>query len=60
MNPKKKKLFIVPLIIFSFLGIVGFSNYNSFQNAKKSCVEHNMTAQVEQDFLAINWSVICE
>ncbi|MCM3638916.1 hypothetical protein M3152_14530 [Sporosarcina luteola] len=60
MSPKKKKLFIVPFIIASLLVISVVSNFNSFQNAKNACAENNMTAQVEQDFLAINWEVLCE
>ena len=60
MNIKKKKFFIVTVIIFSFLVISIVSNYNSFEDAKNACVENNKTPNIEQDFLAINWTVTCQ
>jgi hypothetical protein len=55
-----KKFFIVTVIIFSFLVISIVSNYNSFEDAKNACVENNKTPNIEQDFLAINWTVACQ
>ena len=60
MNIKKKKFFIVTVIIFSFLVISIVSNYNSFEDAKNACVENNKTPNIEQDYLAINWTVTCQ
>lgn len=60
MKFKKKKLFMVSVIIFSFFLISIASNYNSLENAKNACFENNKTANIEQDFLAINWTVSCK
>jgi CHASE3 domain sensor protein len=57
MKIKKKKLFMISVIIFSFFVISIVSNYNSLENA---CVENNKTPNIEQDFLAINWVVTCK
>lgn len=60
MNIMKKRFFMVTVIIFSFLVISIVSNYNSFEDAKNACVENNKTPNIEQDFLAINWTVTCQ
>lgn len=60
MKFKKKKLFMVSVIIFSFFVISIVSNYNSLENVKNACVENNKTPNIEQDLLAINWTVSCE
>ena len=60
MNIKRKKFFIVTVIIFSFLVISIVSNYNSFEDAKNACVKNTNTPNIEKDFLAINWTVACQ
>lgn len=58
MKLKKKKLFVVSVIIFSFFTLSIVSNYKSLENAKDACVDK--TPIIEQGFLAINWSVSCK
>jgi CHASE3 domain sensor protein len=60
MKIKRKKLFMVSVIIFSFFVISIVSNYNSLENAKNACVENSKTLNIEQVFLAINWAVSCK
>ena len=60
MKFKKKKLFMVSVIIFSFFVISIVSNYNSLENTKNACIENNKISNIEQDFLAINWTVSCK
>ena len=60
MKVKKKKLFMVSVIIFSFFVISIVSNYYSLENAKNACVENNKIPNIEQDLLAINWAVSCK
>lgn len=52
MKMKKKKLLKASVIIFSLFVIAIISNYYSLEKTKNACVE--------QDFLAINWTVSCK
>ena len=60
MKVKKKNLFMVSVIIFSFFVISIVSNYHSLENAINACVEDNKIPNIEQDFLVINWAVSCK
>jgi CHASE3 domain sensor protein len=59
MNIKKKKIFMISVIILSFFVVSIVSNHYSLENAKNACVKNNKTPKIEQDFLAINWTVSC-
>jgi hypothetical protein len=60
MKIKRKKLFMVLVIVFPLFVISIVSNYNSLENAKNACVENSKTPNIEQVFLAINWAVSCK
>ena len=60
MKIKRKKLFMVSVIIFPPFVISIVSNYNSLENAKNACVENSKIPNIEQVFLAINWAVSCK
>lgn len=57
---KTKSFFIASAIVFLFLTVAIFLNYNSLEYTKKSCVDNNKNPEVERAFLAFNWSVSCE
>ncbi|MYL18776.1 hypothetical protein GLW04_02675 [Halobacillus litoralis] len=57
---KTKSFFIVLAIAFLILTVAVFLNYNSLEYTKEACFDNNKTPEIEQDFLAFNWSVSCE
>ncbi|MDN4494455.1 hypothetical protein [Ureibacillus aquaedulcis] len=60
MKSNKKKFYMILVSSFLLFVMLAALNYNSLENAKNSCVENNKTPEVEQDFLAINWTVSCK
>ncbi|MBM7660280.1 hypothetical protein JOC85_001047 [Bacillus mesophilus] len=56
---KKKKIYVSSLLI-TFFSLAIALNYHSLHSAKNACIENNMTPDVDQSFLAINWTVSCE
>jgi hypothetical protein len=59
MKTKNKSLIATTITAF-LLTIAIVSNYNSLEYAKEACVGNNKTPVVDQNLLALNWSVSCK
>jgi hypothetical protein len=60
MGIKRKRFFVVSVIIFTFFVVAVILNDNSLEHAKNACIGNNKTPKVEKSFLAFYWSVSCE
>lgn len=60
MKIKKNKFYMILVSIISLFVMIVLMNYHSLENAENSCEDNNKTPEVEQDFLAINWTVSCK
>ncbi|MGI8315775.1 hypothetical protein [Halobacillus mangrovi] len=59
MKVRTKKFISIASICAAILIAIIVFNYNSFEQAKSTCIENDGAPIVEKDFLAINWSVAC-
>ncbi len=57
---KRKKLFLLCLMVLALLTLSAFLNYNSLNYTKNACTENNMTPKVDKSFFAFYWNVSCK
>ncbi|MFC7686359.1 hypothetical protein [Ureibacillus sp. GCM10028918] len=57
MKINKGKFLMISVSLFIILVV---TNYQSLENAKNSCEKGDKTPEVEQDIMAINWTVSCK